>query len=161
MTSACEMTAIVGGCECEALRFELKAPPLFTLACHCLNCQRRSGTAFGMTTIVLRRDMTVTRGDVLAKQTSPRSTNYACMACGTSVYVSSTRFPDTYLMRGGTFDDPGIVTPGAHIWVKRKHPWIVLPADVPQFQENYDIRTLWPRESINRLNAIGNVSPSD
>lgn len=43
-----------GRCECEALRYELGAVPLFTHACHCLDCQRRTGSAFSMTTFVMR-----------------------------------------------------------------------------------------------------------
>jgi hypothetical protein len=144
---------IIGGCQCESLQFELKARPLFTHACHCLVCQRRSGTAFGLTTTVLRADLTVTSGDLAAKPISPRTTIYRCAACESTIYSESTRFPATCLVRGGTFDDPSFVEPGAHLWVKRKHPWIVLPRDVPEFDEQYDIQTIWPRESLERLAA--------
>lgn len=144
---------IVGGCQCESLRFELTAPPLFTHACHCFDCRRRSGTAFGMSTTVLRDDLIVTRGDVVAKQISPRTTVYLCAACRTTIYSASTRFQRTYIVPGGTFDDPDVVEPGAHLWVKRKHAWIVLPDDVPKFDEDYDIDTAWPREALDRLNV--------
>jgi len=150
---------IVGGCQCESLRFELKAPPLFTHACHCLNCQRRSGTAFGMSTIVLRRDLIVMSGQLVAKQTSPRTTVYQCASCGTTIYSGSTRFPSTYVVRGGTVDDANVVTPGAHIWIKRKHPWLALPNDIPQFDEDYDLKTTWPREALDRLQAANDASP--
>jgi hypothetical protein len=106
-----------------------------------------------MSTIVLRDDLAVTSGAVIAKQISPRTTVYQCAACETTIYSGSTRFPSTYIVRGGTFDDPSVVEPNAHTWVKRKHPWIVLPADVPQFDEGYDINTVWPRESLDRMNA--------
>jgi hypothetical protein len=149
--------SIVGGCQCESLRFELKARPLFTHACHCLVCRRRSGTAFGLSTTVLRGDLAVTRGEVIAKLISPRTTIYRCAVCETTIYSGSTRFPSTYIVRGGTFDDPKVVEPGAHIWVKRKHPWVVLPADVPQFDEDYDIKVAWPREALERLNAANAV----
>lgn len=145
--------SIVGGCQCEALRFELKAEPLFTHACHCLNCRRRSGTAFGLNTIVLKDDFAVTRGELVTRQISPRTKVYLCAACNTAVYSSSTRFPTTYNLRGGTVDDPSFVEPGAHIWVKRKHPWIQLPGTVPQFDEDYDIQSTWPREALDRLEA--------
>ena len=138
---------IVGGCQCESLRFELKAPPLFTHACHCLNCRRRSGTAFGLSTIVLRDDFAVARGELTAKQISPRTTVCQCAVCGTTIHSASIRFPSTYVVRGGTFDDPNFVVPGAHVWVKRKHPWIVLPEGIPQFDEDYDTDATWPREA--------------
>ena len=95
-----------GRCQCESLRFELKARPLFTHACHYFDRRRRSGTAFGMATTVLRDDLTVTSGEVIAKQISARTTVYHCAACGTTIHSGSTRFPSTYIVRGGTFDDP-------------------------------------------------------
>jgi hypothetical protein len=65
---------IADGCQSESLRVELSAPPLFTHACHCLVCRRRSGTAFALTSIVLRDDRAVTHGELSAKQISHRTT---------------------------------------------------------------------------------------
>lgn len=147
---------IVGRCQCESVRFELKARPLFTHACHCLVCRRRSGTAFGLSTFILRTDLVVLSGELRTKQISSRTTVHLCATCDTTIYSESTRFPTTYVVRGGTFDDPDVVKPDAHIWVKRKHPWIALPDDVPLFDEDYDINTAWPQESLERMNtAIG------
>ena len=151
---------IVGGCQCELLRFELKGQPLFTHACHCLVCRRRSGTAFGLSTTVLQRDMTITCGELAPKPISPRTTIYRCAACETTIFSASTRFPSIYVVRGGTFDDPMVVEPDAHTWVKRKHPWIVLPADVPQFAEDYDINDAWPRDALDRLSAANEAVTS-
>ena len=142
---------IVGGCQCESLRFELTAPPLFTHACHCLVCRRRSGSAFGLSTVVLRGNLTITRGELKPKPISPRTTVFKCAACETTIFSESTRFPATCVVSGGTFDDPVVVEPGAHIWVKRKHPWIVLPTGVPQFDEDYDRHDVWPREALDAM----------
>jgi hypothetical protein len=142
-----------GRCRCEALRYELKAAPLFTHACHCLDCQRRTGTAFSMTTIVLRDDLIITEGNTSARKISPRSTEYACASCGTVIYVASILFPATVILRPGTLDDPSIATPQAHIWVRRKQAWLTLPDDVPQFAQQYDRDTTWPRESLQRMRA--------
>ena len=149
---------IVGGCECDAFRFALNEPPLFTHACHCLDCQRRSGSAFGMTTIVLRKNLSITTGEVIERIVSPRTTAYLCSSCGTRIYSGSTRFPTTYNMEGGTFDDPAVVSPGAHLWLKRKHPWIEIPRDVAQFDEGYDIYGTWPRKSLDRLSEANNAA---
>jgi hypothetical protein len=151
--------SIAGGCQCGALRFELRAKPLFTHACHCLNCRRRSGTAFGLNTFVLRADLTVSSGTLAERRTSPRTTVYLCADCGTTIFSGSTRFPSTYIVRGGTIDDPSLVVPQAHVWVKRKHPWISVPYDTPSFDEDYDIDSTWPRESLDRLDIANNATP--
>ena len=147
------MTQLTGRCVCEELRYRLLVPPLFTQACHCLECQRESGTAFTMATIVMREDLVITQGTTLEKQMSPRSTAHACGNCGTLIYVASTRFPTTFRLRPGTLDDASVATPQAHIWVKRKQPWLTLPADVPQFDENCEIDSVWPAASLARLRA--------
>jgi len=102
---------------------------------------------------VLRDDLVVARGETVAKPVSPRTTIYRCAACDTTIYSGSTRYPATYIVRGGTFDDAEVVRPGAHIWVKRKHPWIVLPDGTPQYDEDYDVDAVWPRESLDRVSA--------
>ncbi len=142
---------IEGGCQCEALRFELAAPPLFTHACHCLNCRRRSGSAFALSTTVVLADVRITRGTLASRQISPRTTVHACASCGTTIHSTSTRHPATCVLRGGTLDDPSLVEPGAHIWVKRKHPWIRIPEGVAQFVEDGDLRSCWPRAAIVRM----------
>lgn len=142
-----------GRCKCEALRYRLMAPPLFTHVCHCLDCQRSTGTAFSMTTIMMRDDLCITQGDAVGKQISPRSTSFGCAKCNTTVYVASTAFPATIILRPGTLDDPSIAAPQAHIWVRRKQAWLTLPNDVPQFDEQYDRDTTWPAASLARIKA--------
>ena len=102
----------------------------------------------------------VTHGELVTKPISPRTTIYRCAACETTIYSASTTFLTTYIVRGGTFDDPNVVEPGVHIWVKRKHPWIVLPTDVPQFAEDYDVNDAWPREALDRKNAANKALSS-
>ena len=36
---------LTGGCGCGAVRFELSAPPVAAVYCHCTRCQRRTGTS--------------------------------------------------------------------------------------------------------------------
>lgn len=142
-----------GRCACEELRYRLEALPLFTHACHCLDCQRRTGTAFSMTTIVMRDDLSITHGEAVAKQVSPRSTAYSCATCNTTIYVASTAFPSTFILRPGTLDDPKVAAPQAHIWVRRKQAWLTLPKDIPQFDEQYEQDVTWPPASLARIKA--------
>lgn len=142
-----------GRCKCEDLRFVIKDVPLFTHACHCLDCQRRTGSAFGMTTVVLSDELEIVHGTLASKQTSPRSTQYRCADCETIIYAASTAFPSSITMKPGTFDNPAVVAPLAHIWIKRKQPWVILPKGVPRFDEEYDRDTVWPASSLERLGA--------
>lgn len=144
---------ITGGCVCGELRYVLRAPPLFTHACHCLDCQKRTGSAFGTTTFVMRNDLGITHGQLSAERTSVRSTAHSCPSCRILIYTESTEFPSV-ILNPGTLDDPSIAAPQAHIWVRRKQAWLTLPADVPQFEEQYDRDTTWPADSLARYRHV-------
>jgi hypothetical protein len=49
-----------GGCQCGRVRYELTAEPIRIVACHCTECQRQSGSAFGMSMLVSADSLTVT-----------------------------------------------------------------------------------------------------
>ena len=150
-----ETESIAGRCECEVLRYQLKAPPLFTHACHCLDCQNRTGESFSITVFVLLDDLIITHGEILATKVSARSTTYTCVKCQTLIYICSTAFPSSVILKPGTLDDPGVATPQAHIWVCRKQAGLVLPRDIPQFKKLYEREVTWPQDSLSRLKAAG------
>ena len=145
-----EAHSISGRCVCGAVQYQLRERPLFTHVCHCLDCQRRSGTAFVMTTFVMRDDLVFTHGQPEAQRASSTRTRYSCSACATLIYIDSSEFP-SIILRPGTLDDPSIAAPQAHIWVRRKQAWLSLPDDVPQFAEQYDLSTTWPASSLARF----------
>ena len=44
--------AIEGGCACGRVRYELASPPMFVHCCHCLRCQRETGSAFVLNALI-------------------------------------------------------------------------------------------------------------
>ena len=89
-------TVITGRCVCEDLRYELNGPPLFTHTCHCLDCQRKTGTAFAMTTIVLRDDLVITHGRTVGDGDAVHGARRMRVRCAKpAIYVASTRYPAT------------------------------------------------------------------
>ena len=140
-----------GGCRCEEVRYRLLNPPLFVHACHCLDCQRASGSAFGITVIVLETDLTCNKGEFVSKLGAAHRTTFVCQLCEDTIYSTATHHPGTALLRSQTLDDPRILEINAHIWIKEKHAWLELPAHVPQFEKGYDRNETWPQESLERL----------
>lgn len=153
MTDKPETRPITGRCVCGDLTYLVDAPPLFTHACHCLDCQRETGTAFNMTTIIVGSDLAITHGELRSIQISPRRTRHSCAKCNTAIYVSSTTFPSTVTLRPGTLDDTSVAAPQAHIWVSRKQSWLSLPDAVPKFEFRYVQEDVWPAPSLARLKA--------
>ena len=97
-----------GGCQCGAVRYRLEGEPVALVACHCSECQRQSGSAFGMSLIVSKDAFQLLSGE--PKQfdrtaDSGRSVECAfCPACGTRIYHEPTYRKDTLNIKTGTLD---------------------------------------------------------
>jgi hypothetical protein len=146
-----------GGCSCGAVRYRLASDPLFVHCCHCLSCQRQTGSAF-VINVLIEAD----RVELLAGEPQPvdvprddGSTQriFRCPTCQIAIFSEYER-PEVRFVRAGTLDDPRRVTPDVHIYTRSKLAWVTLPESVPAFEVYYDTKALWPRESLVRLDAL-------
>ena len=78
---------------------------------------------------------------------------YRCPHCQVALWSDYGRRPYLRFVRVGTLDDPTAIAPDVHIYTRSKLPWVALPADVPAFEEFYDMKTLWPTEAQERRRA--------
>jgi len=145
-----------GGCSCGAVRYRLTSAPMFVHCCHCLNCQRQTGSAF-VINLLIEAD----RVELLAAEPQPVDVPrddgssqrvYRCPTCQIAVYSEYGR-PEVRFVRAGTLDDPSAITPDVHIFTRSKVPWVELPESAPAVDVYYDSKTLWPAESLERLDA--------
>ncbi len=143
-----------GGCACGAIRYVFEGEPLFVHACHCTDCQRASGTTFGLTMLVEARDFRVVSGEpgeaALTGGSGAGKQSYFCPHCGGWLFGRTDLRPGVLAIRPGTLDDTTGIVPRAHIWTRSKLPWLELSADVPRFETIYDASALWPEESLRR-----------
>jgi hypothetical protein len=146
-----------GGCACGAVRYRLTSDPMFVHCCHCLNCQRQTGSAFVINLLIEADRVELPAGGPVAVDV-PRDDGsvqriHRCPACQIAVYSDYTR-PEVAFVRAGTLDDPSSVAPDVHIFTRSKLPWVQLPASVPAFEVYYRTRELWPASSLSRLDAL-------
>jgi len=145
-----------GGCSCEAVRYRLTSEPMFVHCCHCLNCQRQTGSAF-VINLLIEADRVEVTGDPhavdVARDDGSRQRIYRCPDCQVAVYSEYGR-PEVKFVRAGTLDDPSSVTPDVHIYTRSKLPWVALPQSVPAVDVYYDRDELWPAASLARLDAL-------
>jgi hypothetical protein len=146
-----------GGCACGAVRYRLASGPLFVHCCHCLNCQRQTGSAFVINLLIEADRVELVSGEPQAVDV-PRDDGgtqriFRCPICAIAVYSEYTR-PEISFVRGGTLDDPSSVEPDVHIFTRSKVPWVELPQSVPAFDVYYDTKALWPAASLERLAAV-------
>lgn len=145
-----------GGCSCGAVRYRLTSEPMFVHCCHCLNCQRQTGSAFVVNLLIEGDRIELLAGEPQAVDV-PRDDGssqriYRCSDCRVAVY-SEYGGPAVRFVRGGTLDDPRGVTPDVHIYTRSKVGWVAIPESAPAFEDYYDSTRLWPAESLARLRA--------
>jgi hypothetical protein len=146
-----------GGCACGALRYRLASEPMFVHCCHCLNCQRQTGSAFVVNLLIETERVEVIAGTAEPVD-APRDDGSAqaifrCPACQVAVFSQYGR-PEVRFVRAGTLDEPADIRPDVHIFTRSKVGWVTLPEDTPAFEAYYDERALWPPESLRRVEAV-------
>ncbi len=146
-----------GGCACGAVRYRLTSDPLFVHCCHCLNCQRQTGSAFVINLLIESDRLELLAGEpepvAVPRGGSRKQKIWRCPTCQIAVFSQYTR-AQVRFVRGGTLDDPGSVAPDVHIYTRSKLPWVTLPDSVPAFTTYYDTEKLWPAASLERVAAI-------
>ncbi|MEO0487239.1 MAG: GFA family protein [Pseudomonadota bacterium] len=75
-----------GACLCGAVRLSITAPPFLTAACHCLDCQKLTASAFSMTTMFPAEGVEITGPLTLGALKTPGRAHYYCASCLGFVY---------------------------------------------------------------------------
>lgn len=147
-----------GGCSCGALRYRLKSRPMFVNCCHCTQCQRLTGSAFVINALIETDRIDILSGEPVVTPGPSESGRphdiYRCRTCATAVWSDYGRRPSLRFVRVGTLDAPGAAPPDAHIFTRSKAPWVVIPDGAPSFDIFYEMKTLWPQDSLARRRAI-------
>jgi hypothetical protein len=127
-----------GGCLCGAVRYEAGGEPLFSLQCHCRDCQRASGAANVPAVRLPSAEFRITKGTpktYIAKSDAGNDiSRFFCGECGTPLYVQVSTRPDMVGLRVTTFDDPSWFKPDANIFTKSAQPWDHMDPAVPAFE---------------------------
>jgi len=151
-------TSLEGGCACGAVRYRLGTRPMFVHCCHCLNCQKHTGSAFVINMLIEadRVEITKDRPEPVTMPLNGGSPNeiYRCASCRVAVWSIYGGRSQALFVRAGTLDDPSTVAPDVHIFTRSKLPWVRLPEGVPAFDVYYDVQKLWPAESLERRRAL-------
>jgi hypothetical protein len=132
-------TLFTGGCACGAIRYECSSEPILTFNCHCLNCQKASGSAFASCLMVPSADLKLAQGEpkyytVTADNGYPISRGF-CPECGSPVLVELPYKPRIAIIQAASLDDPSWHRPAADIYTKRAHPWDYMNPELPKFPE--------------------------
>ena len=135
-----KMTRFEGGCRCGAVRYEFNLElPLRGYACHCLDCQTWTGSAFSQQIVITDHSLSASGETGCYEWHSPSgrlSNQYYCPKCQTRIYNTNSARPGIALVRAGTLDKSNELVVVAHIWVRRMQPWLRIHDDVATWEES-------------------------
>ena len=119
-----------GGCQCGKIRYRLTGKPLMLYVCHCSDCQKQSGSAFGMSLIMARGQVEFFQGEELLRSWDTLGGNgrikrcHYCPDCGTRIMHGSDDARQDVSIKAGSLDDTRGLKPSAHIWLQSAQPWV-------------------------------------
>jgi len=95
--------------------------------CHCLACQQRTGSVFGVQARWPSERVTVggqAHAYVRTGDEGGRATFRFCPTCGATVYYELEALPGVVAVPVGAFADPNFPPPERSIYGERRHPWV-------------------------------------
>jgi hypothetical protein len=122
------VTTRTASCRCGQLKATAAGEPVRVSVCHCLNCKKRSGSAFAVQARWPRKQVRIegaSKTFVIVADSGNRGTFHFCPECGSDVYYEiDGKFDDLVAIPVGAFDDPWFANPRFSVWEERKHDWV-------------------------------------
>ena len=130
------MAEISGGCLCGEVRYSANAEPMFSGVCHCRDCQKFTGSAFGALIVVPKDTVTVTGS--MKTFTAPGGSGkpvvrHFCPQCGSSIAEEVANAPGAMIFNIGTLDEPKSFMPAREIFLDDALPWLETKGEMPRF----------------------------
>ena len=126
------MTTRTATCRCGQLSATCLGEPVRISVCHCLDCQKRSGSSFAAQARFSAEQVTITgEAKVWTKigDNGAATVFHFCPTCGATPFYRGGGFPDLIAVAIGAFADPAFPSPAFSVWEERKHRWVAIVGD--------------------------------
>ncbi len=126
-----------GQCLCGAVRVAIKGTPLRMAQCHCLDCQRMTGTGHASNAFFRADDVTVTgetKSFTLTTDSGNASTRHFCPSCSSRVYGTNAARPGMIVVPVGVLDDTSWFAPEVVVYTRSAPAWDITANSVPRFE---------------------------
>ena len=119
-------------CSCGQLRVTVSGDPVRISMCHCLACQRRTGSTFGVQARYPESHVTVqghSQTYVRVGDSGGQMVAHFCPRCGSTVHFRVSGLPGFVVVPVGAFADPTFPPPRISIYEARRHAWTGIPVE--------------------------------
>lgn len=132
------MSSRIASCLCGQLSIEVSGEPLGVGVCHCLACQRRTGSVFAALAS-FATPYSVSGKATEYVRTGDQGARFIfrfCPTCGTNLFHTEVGEDGSVSVAVGGFAEPGFPPPTVSVYDCRRHPWVQLPAGIRTFSKD-------------------------
>lgn len=116
-------------CSCGQLHVECSGAPEKISVCHCLECQRRTGSAFGIAVFFRKEAVVITGSSHIYQRIGDSGLplrHHFCPNCGSTIFWYPERKPAHIALALGAFADPHFPAPQQAVYERSQHSWVTL-----------------------------------
>ena len=120
------MIAVTGGCACGAVSYRAEVAPVFSIQCHCRQCQRITGTGHASQFTVPASAVTIAgelREYPLVADSGNRVVSAFCPTCGSPVLKRSSGYTELVFFHAATLADVAAFKADKAVWTETRQPW--------------------------------------
>jgi hypothetical protein len=134
------LTARQARCCCGALSALAEGEPAVVSLCNCIECQRRTGSPFGVGAYYEAAQVAVSgASSVYERHVEERRLRFHfCPTCGSTVYWQTANHPGRTGIAVGAFADPHFRMPDRSVFERTRHDWLDFPDSMPGFVAGKD-----------------------
>ena len=123
-------------CCCGSIRLQTVGEPLTVSVCHCLDCQRRTGSILGTQVRFPNENVSVQgRPKVFERtgDTGAKVTFHFCPECGTTLFWKAEKLEGFTVVALGAFEERGFSSPTYSVYECRQQPWVQLVGEMGRY----------------------------
>ncbi len=126
-------------CCCRQLSLSFEGEIKRTSLCHCFQCQKRTGSVFGVQTRLDKNNVSIRGTSTVFQRKGDEDKDiisfHFCPKCGSTVYYEAPWMTGFVAVPIGAFSDPTLPTPVMQIYGNRKHHWVTLPESTVEYKD--------------------------
>jgi len=124
----------IASCACGQLLVHCSGALLSVSLCHCLECQKRTGSTYGIAAFFARNRVRIEGASTVFERPSESGfpvVHHFCPNCGSTVFWYPMRKPAVVAVAVGAFADPHFPAPSQAVYHQHQHPWVTIAVEAP------------------------------
>lgn len=120
---------VEGSCRCGRVKMRISAPPMLTMACHCIGCQKMTAGPFSLSAMIPAGGFEVIDGETaIGGLHGAELHHHHCPHCMSWLFTKVEGVDFFVNARATMFDVPEWKTPYMESFASEKLPWVTTPA---------------------------------